>query len=200
MLLQLVPVISYRLQIIDLEMGFVRETLNWKNETKPGPFVQAIGTSPEFLFICFESRDGNHDSTIPSTNLSWVSSLDLLMVSRFPETSRISLWKSKKMSIAFWILRFFDTLSAVFNISSDGSWSCLGDSRKVMNVIQEGFGSKNGELKNLLYSHLFHVDLCLLHLDSCFQSIAQMMFGDASNQSPNQLGFMGGLRPSAAVQ
>ena len=56
-----------------------------------------------------------------------------------------------------------DSLSAVFkigmnsgevsymdfrNISSDGSWNCLGDSRKLANVRKEGFGCKFGSHGN----------------------------------------------------
>ncbi|KAI3727639.1 hypothetical protein L6452_16257 [Arctium lappa] len=97
------------LQIIDLEMGFVVKTLNWENVTKSGSTVQAIGSSPEFLFTSFESsrRNSNSilvydlndgfkvaseighneifgadlDSAIPSTKLNWVPSLNLLMAS-----------------------------------------------------------------------------------------------------------------------
>ncbi|KAJ0445724.1 putative transcription factor WD40-like family [Helianthus annuus] len=97
------------LQIIDLEMGFVRQTLNWENVTKSGSTVQAIGTSPECLFTSFESsrRNSNSilvydmndsfkvvseighneifgadlDSAIPSTKLNWIPSLSLLMAS-----------------------------------------------------------------------------------------------------------------------
>ncbi|KAK9053133.1 hypothetical protein SSX86_029763 [Deinandra increscens subsp. villosa] len=97
------------LQIIDLETGFVRQTLNWENVTKSGSTVQAIGTSPEHLFTSFESsrRNSNSilvydlndsfkvvseighneifgadlDSAIPSTKLNWIPSLNLLMAS-----------------------------------------------------------------------------------------------------------------------
>ncbi|KVH90091.1 BTB/POZ domain-containing protein At5g41330-like [Cynara cardunculus var. scolymus] len=97
------------LQIIDLDMGSVRQTLNWENMTKSSSTVQAIGTSPEFLFTSFESgrRNSNSilvydindglrvvseiarneifgadlDSAIPSTKLNWVPSLNLLMAS-----------------------------------------------------------------------------------------------------------------------
>ncbi|KAL7609257.1 hypothetical protein Lser_V15G09899 [Lactuca serriola] len=97
------------LQIIDLEMGHVRQTINWENVTKSGSTVQAIGTSPELLFTSFESsrRNSNSilvydlndsfkvvseighneifgadlDSAIPSTKLNWIPSLKLLMAS-----------------------------------------------------------------------------------------------------------------------
>ncbi|KAK1438615.1 hypothetical protein QVD17_04424 [Tagetes erecta] len=96
------------LQIIDLELGFVIKTLNWENVTKSGSTVQAIGTSPEYLFTSFESsrRNSNSilvydldsfkvvseighneifgadlDSAIPATKLNWVPSLNLLMAS-----------------------------------------------------------------------------------------------------------------------
>lgn len=97
------------LQILDLDLGFVRQTLNWENVTKSSSTVQAIGISPEFLFTSFESgrRNSNSimvydlkdnfkvvseisrneifgadlDSAIPSTKLNWVPSLNLLMAS-----------------------------------------------------------------------------------------------------------------------
>ncbi|KAL7111705.1 hypothetical protein ACP275_05G106700 [Erythranthe tilingii] len=97
------------LQILDLERGFVKETLNWENVTKSGSTVQAIGASPDHLFTSFESSRRNSncimvydlndslrpvtkighyeiygadlDSAIPSTKLQWVSSHNLLMAS-----------------------------------------------------------------------------------------------------------------------
>lgn len=97
------------LQIIDLDKGFVKETLNWENVTRSSSTVQAIGSSPEFLFTSFESgrRNSNSimvydlqgsfrlvaeighneifgadlDSAIPATKLSWVSTHNLLMAS-----------------------------------------------------------------------------------------------------------------------
>lgn len=97
------------LQIIDLDKGFVKETLNWENVTRSGSTVQAIGSSPEYLFTSFESSRRNSncimvydlndslrpvteighyeifgaelDSAIPSTKLQWVSSHNLLMAS-----------------------------------------------------------------------------------------------------------------------
>ncbi|XP_071730716.1 BTB/POZ domain-containing protein At5g41330-like [Rutidosis leptorrhynchoides] len=96
------------LQILDLDLGFVRQTLNWENVTKSSSTVQAIGVSPEYLFTSFESgrRNSNSimvydlnsfkvvseiahneifgaelDSAIPSTKLNWVPSLNLLMAS-----------------------------------------------------------------------------------------------------------------------
>lgn len=97
------------LQIIDIEKGFVTETLNWENVTKSSSTVQSIGASPEFLFTSFESGRRNSsvimvydiqgsfrpvaeighceifgadlDSAIPATKLSWVSSHNLLMAS-----------------------------------------------------------------------------------------------------------------------
>ncbi|KAD3641311.1 hypothetical protein R6Q59_003920 [Mikania micrantha] len=187
------------LQIIDLEMGFVRQTLNWENVTKSGSTVQAIGTSPELLFISFESsrRNSNSilvydlndsfkvvseighneifgadlDSAIPSTKLNWIPSLNLLMASGSHSgpsgvTGNIKFWdirsgnfvsEIKEKIDCFSDITVSDTLSAVFkigsnsgevsyidfrNISSDGSWNCLGDSRKVMNVKKEGVGCK----------------------------------------------------------
>ncbi|CAK9162346.1 unnamed protein product [Ilex paraguariensis] len=97
------------LQIIDLDKGFVRETLNWDNVTRSSSTVQGIGSSSEFLFTSFESgrRNSNAimvydlqggfrpvieighceifgadlDSAIPATKLNWVSSHNLLMAS-----------------------------------------------------------------------------------------------------------------------
>ncbi|KAG8382215.1 hypothetical protein BUALT_Bualt05G0053500 [Buddleja alternifolia] len=97
------------LQIVDLDKGFVKETLNWENVTKSGSTVQAIGASHEHLFTSFESSRRNSncimvydlndslrpvtkighyeifgadlDSAIPSTKLQWISSHNLLMAS-----------------------------------------------------------------------------------------------------------------------
>lgn len=97
------------LQILDLHRGFVRETLKWENVTKSSSTVQAIGSSPEFLFTSFESGRRNSNavmvfdiqngfrpvaeighneiygadivSAIPATKLNWVSSFNLLMAS-----------------------------------------------------------------------------------------------------------------------
>jgi hypothetical protein len=96
------------LQILDLENGFVRKSLNWDNVTRSGSTVQGIGSSPEFLFASFESarRNSNSimvydlqslspaaeighceiygadiDSAIPATKLNWVSGYGLLMAS-----------------------------------------------------------------------------------------------------------------------
>ncbi|KAK6130076.1 hypothetical protein DH2020_036203 [Rehmannia glutinosa] len=97
------------LQILDLDKGFVKETINWENVTRSGSTVQAIGASPEYLFTSFESSRRNSncimvydlnddlrpvteighyeifgadlDSAIPSTKLQWISSHNLLMAS-----------------------------------------------------------------------------------------------------------------------
>ncbi|CAL1375301.1 unnamed protein product [Linum trigynum] len=96
------------LQILDMEKGFVRETLNWENVTKSGSTVQAIGSSPGLLFSSFESSrrnsncimvydlqtfspvtqighyeifGANLDSAIPSTKLQWVESYNVVMAS-----------------------------------------------------------------------------------------------------------------------
>lgn len=97
------------LQILDLDKGIVRETLNWENVTRSGSTVQAIGASNEHLFTSFESSRRNSncimvydlnddlrpvttighyeifgadlDSAIPSTKLQWISSHNLLMAS-----------------------------------------------------------------------------------------------------------------------
>ncbi|XP_027342590.1 BTB/POZ domain-containing protein At5g41330 [Abrus precatorius] len=96
------------LQILDLEKGRVRETLNWENVTKSGSTVQAIGSSPDQMFVSFEScrRNSNSilvydlhtlspvteighneifganiDSAIPATKLQWVEGYNLLMAS-----------------------------------------------------------------------------------------------------------------------
>uniref|UniRef100_A0A7N1A7Q3 BTB domain-containing protein n=1 Tax=Kalanchoe fedtschenkoi TaxID=63787 RepID=A0A7N1A7Q3_KALFE len=94
------------LQIIDLQKGFVKETLSWENATRSSSTVQAIGASDQHLFASFESgrRNSNAimiydvsslrpaaeiahceiygaeiDSAIPATKLSWVDSYNLLM-------------------------------------------------------------------------------------------------------------------------
>ncbi|KAL1834795.1 hypothetical protein ACET3Z_004446 [Daucus carota] len=97
------------LQILDLEKGFVRETLSWENVTRSSSTVQAIGSSPDFLFSSFESGRRNSSaimvydlqgsfrpiaeighcevygadlgSAIPATKLNWVPSYNLLMAS-----------------------------------------------------------------------------------------------------------------------
>ncbi|GAA0149216.1 scaffold/adaptor protein [Lithospermum erythrorhizon] len=97
------------LQIIDLEKGFVRETLDWENVTKSSSTVQGIGSSPEYLFTSFESGRRNSNcimvydlrddfrpvtmighneifgadlySAIPATKLNWIPSHNLLMAS-----------------------------------------------------------------------------------------------------------------------
>ncbi|PNX95608.1 BTB/POZ domain-containing protein [Trifolium pratense] len=96
------------LQILDLENGYVKDTLNWENVTKSGSTVQAIGSSPEQMFVSFESsrRNSNSivvydlhslrpvteiahneiygadiDSAIPATKLQWIESHNLLMAS-----------------------------------------------------------------------------------------------------------------------
>ncbi|KAL4592562.1 hypothetical protein LXL04_005562 [Taraxacum kok-saghyz] len=97
------------LQIININKGSVVQSLNWENITRSSSTVQAIGTSPDFLFTSFESgrRNSNSimvydindgfrvvseiarneifgaelDSAIPSTKLNWVPSVNLLMAS-----------------------------------------------------------------------------------------------------------------------
>lgn len=97
------------LQILDVDKGFVKETLNWENVTRSGSTVQAIGSSDEYLFTSFESGRRNSncimvydlrddfrpvteighyeifgaelDSAIPATKLRWIPSHNLLMAS-----------------------------------------------------------------------------------------------------------------------
>ncbi|KAJ8768544.1 hypothetical protein K2173_022651 [Erythroxylum novogranatense] len=96
------------LQLLDLQKGIVRDTLNWENATKSGSTVQAIGSSPEYLFTSFESSRRNSNSimvydlqtfspvteighyeiygadlysAIPTTKLKWVESYGMLMAS-----------------------------------------------------------------------------------------------------------------------
>ncbi|KAI3787587.1 hypothetical protein L1987_42164 [Smallanthus sonchifolius] len=124
------------LQIIDLEMGFVKKTLDWENVTKSWSTVQAIGTSPELLFTSFESsrRNSNSilvydpndgfkvvseighneifgadlDSAIPSTKLDWIPSVNLLMASgSHSGPSGIS------GNIKFWDVRSGDLVSEI---------------------------------------------------------------------------------------
>ncbi|OMO79553.1 BTB/POZ-like protein [Corchorus capsularis] len=94
------------LQILDLQNGSVKKVIIWENVTRSGSMVQAIGSSPEFLFTSFESgrRNSNSimvydlntlnpvieighneifgaelDSAIPATKLRWVSGYGLVM-------------------------------------------------------------------------------------------------------------------------
>ncbi|KAE9607700.1 hypothetical protein Lal_00024430 [Lupinus albus] len=96
------------LQIIDLENGVVKETLNWENVTRSGSTVQAIGSGPDQLFTSFESSRRNSNSivvydlqslkpvseishneifganigsAIPATKLQWLNGYNLLMAS-----------------------------------------------------------------------------------------------------------------------
>ncbi|CAN1189739.1 BTB/POZ domain-containing protein At5g41330 [Linum perenne] len=96
------------LQILDMERGFVKETLDWENVTKSGSTVQAIGSSPGLLLTSFESSrrnsncimvydmetfkpvteighyeiyGANLDSAIPATKLKWVESYNMVMAS-----------------------------------------------------------------------------------------------------------------------
>lgn len=96
------------MQIIDLKSKCVKMTLEWENVTRSGSTVQAIGSSPEYLFASFESgrRNSNAimvydfnslspvteighneifgaeiDSAIPAKKLKWVPSYNLLMAS-----------------------------------------------------------------------------------------------------------------------
>ncbi|KAK1374367.1 BTB/POZ domain-containing protein [Heracleum sosnowskyi] len=97
------------LQILDLDKGFVKQTLYWENVTRSSSTVQAIGSSTDYLFTSFESGRRNSsaimvydllgglrpvteighgeifgadlDSAIPATKLSWVPSYNLLMAS-----------------------------------------------------------------------------------------------------------------------
>ncbi|OWM85307.1 BTB/POZ domain-containing protein At5g41330-like [Punica granatum] len=96
------------LQILDLEKGHVRKTLNWENATRSSSTVQAIGSSPDYLFTSFESGRRNSNSimaydleffkpvveiarheifgaelysAIPAKKLKWVSGYNLLMAS-----------------------------------------------------------------------------------------------------------------------
>ncbi|OIV93960.1 hypothetical protein TanjilG_05663 [Lupinus angustifolius] len=96
------------LEIIDLENGLVKETLDWENVTQSGSTVQAIGSGPDHLFTSFESSRRNSNSivvydlhslrpvseishneifganigsAIPATKLQWVNGYNLLMAS-----------------------------------------------------------------------------------------------------------------------
>ncbi|GAB4857392.1 hypothetical protein Ancab_015301 [Ancistrocladus abbreviatus] len=188
------------LQIIDLQKGFVKQTLNWENPTKSSSTVQAIGSSPEHLFTSFESARRNSnvilvydllggdfrpvmeiahneiygvdiDSAVPATKLNWVSNHNLLMASGFHSgpsgvSGNIKLWDIRSGKVAWEVketldcfsdVTYSDNLSAMFkvgvnsgevffidtrNLSSENSWICLGDERKMMNVKKEGLGCK----------------------------------------------------------
>lgn len=96
------------LQILEVQKGAVRATLNWENATKSASTVQAIGSSSDHLFTSFESSRRNSncimvydlqslravtevahfeiygaeiDSAVPATKLRWVPSVNLLMAS-----------------------------------------------------------------------------------------------------------------------
>ncbi|XP_057533590.1 BTB/POZ domain-containing protein At5g41330 [Amaranthus tricolor] len=98
------------LQIIDLQKGFVKSTLDWQNSTRSSSNVQSIASSNHYLFTSFESGRRNSNailvydllndlkpvieigcneifgaefncSAIPATKLSWVSTYNLLMSS-----------------------------------------------------------------------------------------------------------------------
>ncbi|PWA72624.1 BTB/POZ fold [Artemisia annua] len=118
-----------------------------------------------------EIYGADFDSAIPSTKLDWIPSLNLLMASGSHSgpsgiSGNIKFWDIRSGNLVSEIKEKFDcfsditvsdSLSAVFkigmnsgevsymdfrNISSDGSWNCLGDSRKLANVKKEGFGCK----------------------------------------------------------
>ncbi|XP_065858318.1 BTB/POZ domain-containing protein At5g41330 [Euphorbia lathyris] len=96
------------MQILDLEKGFVKQTVCWENVTRSSSTVQAIGASPDLLFTSFESgrRNSNSimvydlqtflpvteighceifgadlDSAIPATKLKWVEEYGVVMAS-----------------------------------------------------------------------------------------------------------------------
>ncbi|VFQ63708.1 unnamed protein product [Cuscuta campestris] len=96
-------------QILDVDEGFVRETLNWENVTRSDSTVLAMGSSDEYMFTSFESGRRNSscimvydlkdsfrpvaeighyeifraelDSAIPATKLRWIPGHNLLMAS-----------------------------------------------------------------------------------------------------------------------
>ncbi|KAL0297624.1 UNVERIFIED_CONTAM: BTB/POZ domain-containing protein [Sesamum radiatum] len=157
------------LQILDLDKGYVKDTLNWENVTKSGSTVQAIGASPEHLFTSFESSRRNSncimiydlndnlrpvskighyeifgadlDSAIPATKLQWVSSHNLLMASgSHSGPSGVS------GNIKFWDIRSGNVvweLKEKVDCFSDVTVSnVLGTMFKVINGKKEGFGCK----------------------------------------------------------
>ncbi|KAK9079644.1 hypothetical protein SSX86_001317 [Deinandra increscens subsp. villosa] len=187
------------LQIIDLDSGFLKQSLNWENMTKSSSTVQAIGRSPEFLFTSFESgrRNSNSimvydindgfrvvseiarneifgadlDSSVPSTKLNWVPSLNLLMASgshsgplgvsgniKFWDIrSGDFVWEIEEKTDCFSDITVSDTLSAVFkiginsgdvcyidfrHIDSNKPWNSLGGMEKLKNGKKEGLGCK----------------------------------------------------------
>ncbi|CAN1819079.1 hypothetical protein LINPERHAP1_LOCUS28606 [Linum perenne] len=132
------------LQILDMERGFLKETINWENVTKSRSTVQAIGSSLGLLLTRFESSRRNSNcimvydmetfkpvteighyeiyganlgSAIPATKLKWVES--------------ITCWR--KLGEVFYM-----DLRKLGNDEDDSSsstkWVCLGDERKVGNV------------------------------------------------------------------
>ncbi|TYH81229.1 hypothetical protein ES332_D03G184700v1 [Gossypium tomentosum] len=158
------------LQILDLQNGSVKQTLNWENATRSGSTVQAIGSSGHN-----EIFGADIDSAIPATKLRWVSRFGLVMASGSHSglsgvSGDIRFWDIRSGNVVFELkekidcfsdICVSDNLNAVFKVGvnsgevfytdfrslssvNDNSnpWICLGDKRKVINGKKEGFGCK----------------------------------------------------------
>nr|GFC07246.1 BTB/POZ fold [Tanacetum cinerariifolium] len=117
---------------------------------------------PSFSFVEVAKGSVNVPA-VPSTKLDWIQSLNLLMASGshsgpYGISGNIKFWDTRSGDLVseikekvdcFSDITDSDSLSAVFkigmnspevsyidfrNLSSDGSWNCLGDSRKLVNV------------------------------------------------------------------
>ncbi|KAL0371831.1 UNVERIFIED_CONTAM: BTB/POZ domain-containing protein [Sesamum calycinum] len=133
------------LQILDLDKGYVKDTLNWENVTKSGSTVQAIGASPEHLFTSFESSSHSGPSGVSGNIKFW----DI--------RSGNVVWELKEKVDCFSDVTVSNVLGTMFkvgvntgevfcadlrNMDADHPWVCLGDGRKVINGKKEGFGCK----------------------------------------------------------
>nr|DAD47329.1 TPA_asm: hypothetical protein HUJ06_017266 [Nelumbo nucifera] len=157
------------LQILDLDRGFIRETLNWENSTMSSSTVQAIGSSPDFLFTSFESGRRNsssimvfdiHGSFCPVVEIARCEIYGAEIDSAIPATKLRSgnvVWELKEKMDCFSDVTVSDALSAIFKVgvnsgevffadmrklNADNPWVCLGDARKGNSGKKEGFGCK----------------------------------------------------------
>ncbi|KAH6835333.1 BTB/POZ domain with WD40/YVTN repeat-like protein [Perilla frutescens var. hirtella] len=163
------------LQIIDLEKGFVKETLDWENATRSGSIVQAIEASSQHLFTSFESirRNSNcimiydlnansirpvmkigHneifgatiDSAIPATKLHW-----LLGNIRFWDIRTGNVIHEIKEKVdCFSDVTFSDSLSGMFKVGVNSGEVFLADLRSMRDdapwiCLGEGRKVKNGK-------------------------------------------------------
>ncbi|KAG7953060.1 hypothetical protein I3843_12G091600 [Carya illinoinensis] len=147
------------LQILDLQTGNVKKSLNWENATRSSSTVQAIGSSPEFLFSSFESgrlspvMEIDHseiygaeiESAIPATKLIWVSGYSLLMASGshsglsgvlgninfWDIRSGNKVWEFKETVDCFSDVTVSDNLSRIFKVGVNSGELFFADMRNV---------------------------------------------------------------------